>query len=70
MSQTVMIQNNVSTGFNKLSGSRNSSCHIKIAKQKARDMKMYKQTEALQNIENENERYKFLQNLLSQGIRM
>ena len=42
----------------------NTYCEMK--KQKPRDMQMYKQTEALKNIENENSRYEFLQKLLSQ----
>jgi hypothetical protein len=45
--------------------SKRNGSHIIWDKQKKRDMSMYRQTEALRNIENENERYRMLQQILS-----
>lgn len=53
--------------LNKAFGLTNkrSDVHVNWDKQKNRDMSMYRQTEALKNIENENERFKMLQQILS-----
>jgi hypothetical protein len=43
-----------------------TGCLLEINKQKKRDLLMYSQTERLKNIQNDNERYKLLQDILKQ----
>lgn len=55
----------VQKGLSMTSSQRRAGGQLSISKMKARDMSMYRQTEALQNIENENERFRMLQSMLS-----
>lgn len=52
--------------FSMRSDKKRNVAYLDFKKQKERDMKMYRQTEQLKNIENDNERYRYLQSILKQ----
>lgn len=55
-------------GYKQLGHSKAATKTPLMAKQTSRDMKMYRQTEMYQNVQNENNKFAFLQQILSSNI--